>query len=85
MEKNSPEISDAKAEPEYHDNVIQFPGVGTFMYNSIRLYNYESSLRNSGMSEEADIVAHCALLYEASLIDIDWDPATGEPILVAST
>jgi len=64
------------------DNVIQFPGVGTFLYNDTRLYNYEASLRRDGLTQQADLTALCALLYEEDKIDIDWDPATGEPIII---
>ena len=65
------------------NNVIQFPGVGTYMYNVNRLYKYESSLRRHKQFNEADIVAHCAALYDQGLIGVDWDPADGSPILVS--
>ena len=65
------------------DNIIQFPGVGTFLYNDARLYNYEASLRRDGLLQQADLIALCAQLYEDDQVDIDWDPVTGEPIIVS--
>ncbi len=62
------------------NNVIQFPGVGSFLYNDTRLYNYEASLRRDGLEQQASLIALCAELYEQGKIEIDWDPATGEPI-----
>ena len=55
------------------DTVIQFPGVGTFLYNDARLYNYEASLRRDGLEQQAGLIALCAQLYERGDIEVDWD------------
>ncbi len=62
------------------DNVIQYPGVGTFLYNDTRLYNYAASCLRDGLEQQASLIALCAELYERGEIEVEWDPSTGEPI-----
>ena len=64
------------------NNVIQFPAVGTYMYNSQRLHNYAGSMMKQEMWKHFDTVMAISELYDNNLVDIDWDPATGEPIVV---
>ena len=62
------------------DNVIQFPALGTYKYNAERLHRYAGSLMREKQWNAFDIVMSASALYDEDLIDIDWDPATGEPI-----
>jgi hypothetical protein len=64
------------------NNVIQFPAVGTYTYNAQRLHNYAGSMMKQKMWEQFDVVMAISELYDNDLVDIDWDPATGEPIVV---
>jgi len=72
-----------KNPPVKSADIIDFPGVGSYMYNANRLYTYEDQLRGHGQYDEADLVAIAASLYDHNSIDIEWDPASGEPILVS--
>lgn len=63
------------------DNVIQFPALGTYRYNAERLHRYAGSLMREEQWTAFDIVMSASALYDEGLIDIAWDPATGEPIL----
>lgn len=64
------------------ENVISFPAVGTYEYNSERLGRYVDKLIDRMEYEEANAVITAHDLYYRDLIDIDWDPRTGEPIFV---
>mgnify|MGYP001158626190 FL=1 len=76
MEKNSPEDFGNGAD------VIAFPAVGTYQYNAQRLWNYEASARRDEKWSLVHVLQTISELYDADLVDIDWDPATGEPIVV---
>lgn len=80
MKKNSRENFETEAE---YDNVIAFPAVGTYHYNAQRLHRYAGSLMKAEMWGEFDIVMGASALYDQDLIDVDWDPRTGEPIFIA--
>ena len=62
------------------DNVISFPGIGTYEYNSKRLLSFIDSMTRLEMWGHADLALAAHELYYQDLIDIDWDPGTGEPI-----
>jgi len=64
------------------ENVISLPAVGTYEYNSERLGRYVDKLIDRMEYEEANAVITAHDLYYRDLIDIDWDPRTGEPIFV---
>lgn len=64
-------------------NVIQFPAVGTYMYNATRLHGYEASLRRAGRLTEVEVLAVAIELYDQDMLDVNWDPETGEPIFVS--
>ena len=64
------------------DNVIQFPAVGSYYYNSERLNRYAGSMMDQGRWTEVECVMTIAELYDQDLVDIDWDPATGKPIVL---
>lgn len=64
------------------DNVLQFPGVGTYEYNSRRLLNLVDSMTQMQMWGEIDVIMAAHELYYHDLIDIKWDPKTGEPLFV---
>ena len=64
------------------DNVIQFPAVGTWQYNTERLHRYAGSMMEQQRWAEFDCIMAVQELYDHELVDIDWDPATGEPIVV---
>ena len=64
------------------NNVIQFPAVGTWRYNTERLHRYAGSMMNQERWTEFECVMTIQELYDQDLVDIDWDPATGEPIVV---
>ena len=79
MKKNSRENFETEAE---YDNVIAFPAVGTYHYNAQRLHRFAGSLMKAEMWAEFDIVMGASALYDQDLIDVDWDPRTGEPIFI---
>ena len=79
MEKNS--RKNFKTESDY-DNVIAFPAVGTYHYNAQRLHRYAGSLMKAEMWTEFDIVMAASELYDNNLIDINWEPSTGEPVFI---
>ena len=66
-------------------NVIQFPAVGTYRYNAERLHRYAGTLMREERWEEFECVMTIQELYDHDLVEIDWDPATGEPIVVRKT
>ena len=67
------------------DNVIQFPAVGTWRYNSQRLHRYAESLYKSHQFSAFEICMAAQELYDNDLIDVNWDPQTGEPIFVSKS
>ena len=67
------------------DNVIQFPAVGTWRYNSQRLHRYADSLYKAFRFQEFEICMAAQELYDHVLIDLDWDPQTGEPVFKAKS
>ena len=80
MKKNSRENFETETE---YDNVIAFPAVGTYHYNAQRLHRYAGSLMKAEMWAEFDIAMGASALYDQGLIDVKWNPRTGEPIFVA--
>ena len=66
------------------DNVISFPGVGTYAYNAERLHRYAGSLMKQERWTEFDIVMMMSSLYDDDLIDVDWCLDSGEPIAKAN-
>ncbi len=65
-----------------NDNIIEYPGVNTHEYNSRRLYQYTDSMEKQERWREFDILLAICELYEHDLIDIKWEPSTGEPIVI---
>ena len=65
------------------NNVICFPGVGTWKYNAERLQRYAGELMKREAWSEFEIVMMMQELYDQDLIDIDWDLESGEPVAVA--
>ena len=76
MGKNSPEKFQNGAD------VIAFPAVGTYQYNAQRLWNYEASARRIEDWPLVETLQIVAQLHDQDLINLDWDPATGEPIVI---
>ena len=64
------------------NNVIQFPAVGTWRYNTERLHRYAGSLMKQERWKEFECVMAIQELYDHDLVDIDWEPQSGEPIVV---
>ena len=64
------------------NNVIQFPAVGTWRYNTERLHRYAGSLMKQERWKEFECVMAIHELYDHDLVDIDWEPQSGEPIVV---
>ena len=63
-------------------NLIQFPAVGTWRYNTERLHRYAGSLMKQERWQEFECVMTIQELYDHDLVEIKWDPSTGEPIVV---
>ena len=63
-------------------NVIQFPAVGTWRYNTERLHRYAGDLMKQERWAEFDCVMAVHELYDNDLVDINWNPANGEPIVL---
>ncbi len=64
------------------NNLIMFPGVGTWKYNSDRLHRYAGSMMEQGRWAEFECVMAVQELYDNELVNIRWDPSTGEPVVV---
>jgi len=65
--------------------VIQFPLVDTWYYNSDRLHRYAGSMMDKQEWGIFEAVMTMMELYDEGLIDVSWDPATGEPIAISLT
>lgn len=62
------------------NNVICFPGVGTWRYNAERLHRYAGELMKKEKWPEFEITMMMQELHDEGLIEIDWDLESGEPI-----
>ena len=65
------------------NNVVTFPGTGTWEYNAQRLHRYADSMYDKGRIAEFEIVMTISQLYDEDLIEIGWCPRTGDPIAIS--
>ena len=65
------------------DNVISFPGVGTYAYNAQRLHRFAKTLMDQERWAEFDIAMMLSSRYDDDLIEVDWCLESGEPIAKA--
>ena len=65
------------------NNVLTFPGTGTWEYNAQRLHRYAESMLKYDRMAEFEIVMTLSQLYDEDLIGIGWCPQTGDPIAIA--